>query len=102
MPEEEFWDTTWRSLYNRIEGYFEIENKKEQANWERVRWQSALILQMFAKKGKKVKLKDVAVFPWEQESTPKPPPGRKLTPEEQREKFAQIDAQMRKKWQRTS
>lgn len=102
MPEDEFWNTTWRSLYNRIEGFFEVENRKEQAQWERVRWQSALILQMFAKKGKRVKPKDLIEFPWEQDSKPKPPPGRKLSPEEQREKFAELDAKMRAKWQRTS
>lgn len=101
IPEEEYWDTTLRSLMNRIEGFFEMENRREQGEWERVRWQSVLILNMFAKKGRSIKPKDLVTFPWEQEKRIPPPPARKLTPEEIREKFAKYDEKMRKAWQRT-
>lgn len=102
MSEEEYRDTTMRSLFNRIEGYYEMMERQEQGHWERVRWQSALIMQMFAKKGRRVKLKDLMVFPWEQEQAPPRPEPRKLTPEEIREKFAEADREKRKAWQRDS
>lgn len=40
--------------------------------WEVARWQSVFILQPHMKKGKSVKPKDLAVFPWEAD-TVKPP-----------------------------
>lgn len=92
-------DATLRSLHNRIRGRAESVQRTEQGHWERVRWQSALIVGMFAKKGKKIKPKDLIVFPWEEEHRPPPPPPRKLTPEEIKEKFAEADRKMRERWQ---
>ena len=100
LPEQEYNDTTLRKLHNRITGFFEMENRREQGSWERVRWQSALILQMFAKKGSKIKPKDLAVFPWEEEAKTIPK-GVVLTPEEQRQKFEKADKRMRERWQKT-
>lgn len=75
-----------------------METRRDRAEWERVRWQSTLILGMFAKKGTRLKLQDVAVFPWEENGRPLPPPARVMTAEEQAEKFAKYDQKMREKW----
>jgi hypothetical protein len=91
-----------RALFNRIEGYYKLIEQREQGEWERVRWQSTLILQMFAKKGRKVKPKDLIVFPWEEEKALPKPPARKLSPEEIRQKFAEADRKMREAWQRSN
>ena len=98
IPEDEYLDTTLRRLRYRIEGFFEIENRREKSEWERVRWQSTLILNMFAKKGQTIKPKQIAVFPWEEEVKIKPPPGKLLSRQEQLAKFAAYDKKMREKW----
>lgn len=100
MSEQEYNDTTLRRLQYRIEGFFEVESRRERYEWERVRWQSALILQMFAKKGRKIKPQDITVFPWEKEAKTIPA-GRKMSPEEIKSKFAETDKRMREKWQKT-
>ena len=98
MPEDEYLDTTLRMLYYRIEGFFELEDRREKGHWERVRWQSALVLNMFAKKGQQIKPKQLVTFPWETDQAIIKPLPRVLTREEQREKFAKYDQLMQKKW----
>lgn len=41
---------------------FELE---QQVEWERVRWQTTLLLNVHTAKGKNLKPKDLIVFPWE-------------------------------------
>jgi hypothetical protein len=54
-----------------MQGYnnqFEI---KQQFEWERVRWQTTLLLNVHTAKGKSIKPKDLIEFPWETDN-PKP------------------------------
>ena len=37
MREQDFLLSTWRSLYNRIEGFFEHEQEAQRLEWERCR-----------------------------------------------------------------
>lgn len=91
-----------RSLFNRIEGYYNLVQQQEQNEWERTRWLATLVVGMFAKKGKRIKPKDLAVFPWEGDKAPPRPTPRKLTPQEIREKFAEADRKKRLQWQGAS
>ncbi len=48
-----------------IEGWNERQNRKEQADWERTRWMTTILLNPHTKK--RIKSKDLIVFPWEKE-----------------------------------
>lgn len=46
-----------------IEGWNDQQNRKEQADWERTRWMTTILLNPHTKK--RIKSKDLIVFPWE-------------------------------------
>jgi len=79
MREVDFWDATMRTLQNRMEGHFEAIELQEQQAWERARF----IASTMSKEAGKVK------FPWEKKRARKR--GRRLSAEEQRKRFADID-----------
>lgn len=65
MPESEFWQCELREIFNRINGFFKMERSRQEQEWERARWQSAIYVSVFAKKGVRIKPRDLIVFPWE-------------------------------------
>lgn len=50
---------------NLVEGWNERQNTKEQAEWERTRWMTTILINPHSKK--RIKPKDLIVFPWEKE-----------------------------------
>jgi len=48
---------------NLVSGFNVRENRKEQGEWERTRWQTTLLLNIHTKKT--IKARDLIVFPWE-------------------------------------
>lgn len=60
-----------RSLINRLNGFYELEETRQRSEWERARWAAAVNLSIYAKKGQRIKPQDLAVFPWEKEATPR-------------------------------
>lgn len=56
-----------RSVYNRLRGYYEAEELRIRMSWEQTRWQTAALLNVYAKKGKSIKPVDLVRFPWEAE-----------------------------------
>ena len=58
-----FYDLTPREWSNLVRGWSEKENRREQGAWERVRWQTAVLINPHTKK--RIKPKDLMVFPWE-------------------------------------
>lgn len=69
------YDFTFREFGNAVRGRYKSEELLDRSNWERVRWQTALLLNVHTKKGSSLKPKDLAVFPWE-EATNKSNPAR--------------------------
>ena len=61
-----FYDLTLGELAKAVEGYNTEQEQRERAEWERTRWLACITLSPHAKKGKKIKPKDLATFPWEQ------------------------------------
>ena len=57
---------TFEECSNAVKGKREVLDAKERSSWERTRWQTALLLNVHAKKGTKIKPIDLAVFPWEE------------------------------------
>ena len=65
MGVEEFYDYLPKHFWNKLDGFYEIENIKERANWERTRWQTTLLLNIQIAKGKKLKPTDLIEFEWD-------------------------------------
>jgi len=64
MPSQ-FYDLLPREWGNLVEGWNERQNRKEQAEWERIRWQTTILINPHTKKT--IKAKDLIVFPWEKQ-----------------------------------
>ena len=57
---------TFTEFANAVSGKREVMEASEQSNWERTRWQTALLLNVHTKKGAKIKPIELGVFPWEE------------------------------------
>ena len=60
-----FYDMTFMDFQLAAEGFFNLEERRQQSEWERMRWLGALLLSPHAKKGQSIKPQDIATFPWE-------------------------------------
>ena len=65
MPSS-FYDLLPREWANMVNGWNEKQNRKDQSEWERVRWQTTILLNPHTKKS--IKAKDLIVFPWESQT----------------------------------
>lgn len=87
----------YQSTFGQIVGYIHHYNKGQESQfrqeWERTRWQTAAMLNVYAKKGKSIKPADLIKFPWEEEAKKEPP--KKLTKKEIHEKYGRSDRQYR-------
>ena len=57
---------TFKEFGNAVKGKREVIEMAERSSWERVRWQTANLLNVHTKKGTSIKPKDLVVFPWEE------------------------------------
>ena len=60
-----FYDMLFSDFQIAAEGFYELEELRQQAHWERSRWVACLTLSPHAKKGHRIKPTDLAIFPWE-------------------------------------
>ena len=67
MKVDEFYDMLPIEFWHKVEGFYEIINFNQRREWERVRWQTTLLLNPHVRKGKTLKPKDLIVFDWEKE-----------------------------------
>jgi hypothetical protein len=65
LSETEFWQTTPRYLANRVDGYFQAEEERERAAWERARYTAFFSLKPHDQKKRINRFKDLGLFPWE-------------------------------------
>ena len=87
LTPSEFYDMTFQELKIMAEGKRRSDENQMRAMYEVARFQSVYVLQPHMKKGKKLKLTDIAKFPWEvDENLPTP------------EKIAAARAAMYEKW----
>ena len=69
MTIETLYNITPRNYLNAQIGVAKLHNLKEQGEWERARWISAIIINPHIKKN--LQPKDITVFPWEKLSKSK-------------------------------
>lgn len=61
----EFYDLTPRELQNAIKGHLDYEDSLQQGQWERVRWQTAILVNIQLPKNKSISVQELVRFPWE-------------------------------------
>ena len=65
MSESEFWRTSLRYLYNRLEGNQKVKEVEMQQRYEIARYLAANVVGPHVKKGAIKRLTDLGEFPWE-------------------------------------
>jgi hypothetical protein len=69
MAPHEFLDMLPKYFWRKMAGFYSLRNLKERHEWERVRWQTCLLLNVHVDKGKKIKLTDLIEFEWDKKTT---------------------------------
>ena len=67
MSVDEFYDMLPRYFFNKMDGFFELEQLRDRSAWERTRWQTCYLLNIHIEKSKQIKLKDLIKFGWEKD-----------------------------------
>tara|TARA_R110000824_G_scaffold235543_1_gene424331 strand:- start:193 stop:474 length:282 start_codon:yes stop_codon:yes gene_type:complete len=65
MGVEEFYNYLPKHFWNKLDGFYELENIREKGQWERARWTTTLLLNIQIAKGKKLKPTDLIEFEWD-------------------------------------
>tara|TARA_R110001599_G_scaffold152927_1_gene338013 strand:+ start:231 stop:506 length:276 start_codon:yes stop_codon:yes gene_type:complete len=65
MSVEDFYNMLPRHFWNKLDGFYELENIREKGQWERTRWTTTLLLNIQIAKGKRLKPTDLIEFEWD-------------------------------------
>lgn len=68
MGVEDFYNYLPKHFWNKLDGFYELENIRERGRWERTRWQTTLLLNIQIAKGKKLKPTDLIEFEWDEKN----------------------------------
>jgi hypothetical protein len=66
MSVEDFYDMMPKHFWNKMDGFYKLENIRGQQEWERVRWQTTLLLNIQLPKNKTIKPTDLIQFDWDE------------------------------------
>ena len=66
MNVDDFYDMLPREFWNRVDGFYKLENMRQRSDWERTRWSTCLLLNIQMPKGKSIKPTDLIEFEWEE------------------------------------
>lgn len=65
MNVDDFYDMLPREFWNKVDGFYELENMRQRIDWERTRWSTCLLLNIQLPKNKTIKPTDLIEFDWE-------------------------------------
>ena len=68
MNVDDFYDMLPREFWNKVDGFYELENMRQRSDWERTRWSTCLLLNIQLPKNKSIKPTDLMRFEWEEEA----------------------------------
>jgi hypothetical protein len=68
MNVDDFYDMLPREFWNKVDGFYELENMRQRSDWERTRWSTCLLLNIQLPKNKNIKPTDLIKFEWEKEA----------------------------------
>ena len=66
MNVDDFYDMLPREFWNKVDGFYNLENMRQRSDWERTRWSTCLLLNIQIAKGKRIKPTDLIRFDWEE------------------------------------
>ena len=69
MNVDDFYDMLPREFWNKVDGFYELENMRQRSDWERTRWSTCLLLNIQLSKGMSLKPQDLGKFEWEKDTT---------------------------------
>jgi len=67
MKYDELYDMIPRAFWNAVDGYWLTKENEDRRAWERVRWQTCMMINMKMPKGKQISLQKLLRFDWEKE-----------------------------------
>ena len=67
MNVDDFYDMLPREFWNKLEGFYELENMRQRSDWERTRWSTCLLLNIHLGKGKSIKPSALIKIEWEKD-----------------------------------
>ena len=67
MNVDDFYNMLPREFWNKMDGFYKLENMRQRSDWERTRWSTCLLLNIQLPKGKSVKPMDLIRFEWEED-----------------------------------
>lgn len=73
MTPDEMYEMTSREFFNKYEGFQDHQQWLQREEYERMRLQTAALLQVHVKKGRQLKPKDVFKFDWDHPDVEKTP-----------------------------
>ncbi|MBK8706582.1 MAG: hypothetical protein IPN33_25435 [Saprospiraceae bacterium] len=88
-------DSELRTIFSAIEKFYELEETRQQQEWERTRWQATTLVNIQLKRGDRMKVTQLLPLPWDNQE--KLQVSKPLTYEEQKERFEKIDAFMKQR-----
>ena len=65
MGVDEFYDMLPREFWNKVDGFYDMENLRQRNDWERTRWSTCLLLNIQLPKNKTIKPIELIEFEWE-------------------------------------
>tara|TARA_R110002020_G_C15926465_1_gene743368 strand:- start:186 stop:464 length:279 start_codon:yes stop_codon:yes gene_type:complete len=69
MSPDEFYDYLPVHFWNKLDGFYEMENIREKGKWERTRWSTCLLLNIHLPKHKSIKPTDLIKFEWDKKKS---------------------------------
>lgn len=66
MSVDELYDMIPKHFWNKLDGFYKLENRRNKDDWERIRWQTTLLLNIQLPKNKTVKPTDLIEFGWDE------------------------------------
>ena len=68
MNVDDFYEMLPREFWNKVDGFYKLENMRQRSDWERTRWSTCLLLNIQLPKNKSIKPTDLIKFEWEKEA----------------------------------
>lgn len=71
MKPEDFFNMLPKYFWKKLDGFYNNISRNQRYEWERIRWQTTLLLNVHTDKGKTLKATDLIEFNWDKKESKK-------------------------------